>query len=244
MKPGYAFTDWGQTLIQEDGDTLLKCIGKDEIKHSIKGLDLPRIYKLVCTKRTLKKMMAQYRAEPECNASILKEVANLYVDCLKGAPIERIWDSVRNYAAEAIDRLDPAFYEVCHASDDGLDVTILTRSFEGGIKGIVAKLGKGGNLRIDGSTIAGNSTVEDVVIRNQDKAMSLENSMKIRKMDPKQSVYMGDRKDESCIEVAGIFVVPPMETDQFRQYMSSKYGTKVRTPSNRKGEVYRALTMD
>src|SRR3990172_565021 len=122
---------------------------------------------------------------------------------------------------------------------------IITVALDDGVHKVA---GNGGNLflLVDGSSIKHEDGIATgFEMRNyNDKHIELGRQIRNPKLvkPGQKTVYMGDDfRDAPCAEVADIFVVAPLAKDDYRQLMACKYGSKVRTPSRRRGDVYKAL---
>jgi hypothetical protein len=162
----------------------------------------------------------------------------------------KILNSLHEYASGAVKRLDPAFYELCRALEGEVLAVIMTTALDDGVHEVALRAETNKPiLLVDGSRIEYKKGIATgFEMRNyNDKHVNLEKNLTNDMLvsSGERTVFMGnDFRDEPCAELVDIFVVAPLATDEYRQRMASKYGTKVRTPSAKKGEVYKALILD
>ena len=252
------FSDWDGSLIKNDDDaSLLGTIWFYEMLHTLPRPWLKgRRKQLLSAKKHLKEMRTRYKESPQTGDDIIKESYALYGrEVLSGIPMDRVINSARKYGSRAVRRLDEAFEELWEAAGEKSQIVILTAALEDGVCQVLTskrikslkKMGPRPYVCIDGSLIIQNGWVaRDIGLRNYDgKAERMKQIIDAERIRPGKIIYMGnDYRDEPCAGIADRFVVAPLGTGEFKQHMASKYGSNVRTPSSRPGEVYKALTMD
>ncbi|MFH1420837.1 MAG: hypothetical protein ABIG30_02610 [Candidatus Aenigmatarchaeota archaeon] len=265
MKPELIVSDWNGTLITDlDDKAVLKQIGMDELKHSaLRPRRWGRVKHLFDTKKQLETLVAKYRSDRQAKGDLLRDTLEIYNrEVIDGMPMRRISISLDRYAAKAVERLDAAFLEFCDAANCLQEASILTSAYESGVRAVVHIAGHRypnslflkQPLFISGSVMLTTDWTGDVAkgleLRNyHDKTEPLlallTGTCYTPRTRPEAVVYMGDDyRDEPCAEIVGRFVVAPLATDEYRQHMAQRFGSKVRTPSRIYGEVYKALTMD
>jgi len=262
MKPELIVSDWNGTLITDmDDKPVLKQIGIDELAYCAKRLWLwGRAWNLAILKGRLEKMAAQYRDDPQSQAELLHATYDLFNrEVINGMPMDRVVCSVDRYAEGAARRLDTAFYEMLEARRSlHVPAGIHTAAYRLGVMAtlnIIAPSSRTDSRSrvswVSGSTMETDKTgdiARRILLKNHDnKRDGLVEYAKQMKLEGllENAVYMGDDfRDEPCADVVGRFVVAPLALEEYRQHMASKYGAKVRTPSRKRGDVYKALAMD
>jgi|GEM_PF-2255303 len=254
-------TDWNDTVIKDSNDNAIFWqITWDEFLRcaSHKSL-MGKAAKLLPAGLKLRSLMKKQKNGHGLQTEIVQSSYDLFNESvLKDVPLENIQKSVSKYAIRAKKPSNTFHMETFNAllrckTMDNSQIAIVTAACEDGVRAILNIMKSEDYFDfICGSELDKNEdgTALGIRLKNyDDKHSAIVDLFKETEPDTEKTVYLGDdARDAKSFDVLSYrikrFVVAPGADEKFKEYMSGRYGWKVRTPGPSEKDVYKALTMD